>query len=208
MDENHYEVVKWYTRARRFPQLIGRTPDGTKIPGGPYTFTQVLGAAAFLILAWKALPLWGVFGLVGNAMVMLVATWLLIVGLGRIPINARNPLSLAEGALRALTAPAAGRVDGREVRIRRPHAARTVLVLSQPQPVLAGNPTAAAAPDAHATVGPALTPRPTRAAMPPATPPAPEPATPAPTSHRPVPAPAPLTSVQQILAGLGPRKET
>jgi len=33
--EDHHEVVKWYTRARRFPQLIGKTPDGARLWGGP-----------------------------------------------------------------------------------------------------------------------------------------------------------------------------
>ena len=28
------EVVKNYTRARKFPQLLGMTPDGKKLPGG------------------------------------------------------------------------------------------------------------------------------------------------------------------------------
>lgn len=211
MADDQLEVVKWYTRARRFPQLIGRTPDGTKIPGGPYTFTQVLGGAAFLVAAWKTLPVWGAFGLIGNAMVLLVTTWLLIVGLGRIPIGARNPLSLAEGALRAMTAPTAGRVAGRDVRIRRPHWARTVLVVSRPcRPV-------AAAHDSQATRSKPVVhdaaPRTPVQPPPPAAPlptPAPAPAaytsgataSPSPTSARP-----PLTSVQRILAGAGPRQK-
>jgi len=204
-DDSQLEVVKWYTRARRFPQLIGRTPDGTKIPGGPYTFTQVLGGAAFLVVAWQTLPVWGAFGLIGNAMVMLVATWLLIVGLGRIPIGARNPLSLAEGAVRALTAPAAGRVGGREVRIRRPHRARTVLVVSRP----------------HVSTTPAPVPQPVvttaalaTAAAPAATsgPPSEDAFVEAPASSRSLPTPPPLTpppltSVQRILAGAGPRQK-
>lgn len=198
-DDAQFEVVKWYTRARRFPQLIGRTPDGTKIPGGPYTFTQVLGGAAFLVVAWKTLPLWGAFGLIGNAMVMLVATWLLIVGLGRIPIGARNPLSLAEGAVRALTAPTAGRVGGREVRIRRPHRARTVLVVSRPNvsktPAPTPPPVVAAA--AVPTAAPAGAPGPsTQDAL-----------VEAPASSRSLLTPPPLTSVQRILAGAGPRQK-
>lgn len=199
-NDAQFEVVKWYTRARRFPQLIGRTPDGTKIPGGPYTFTQVLGGAAFLVVAWQTLPVWGAFGLIGNAMVMLVATWLLIVGLGRIPIGARNPLSLAEGAVRALTAPAAGRVGGREVRIRRPHRARTVLVVSRP----------------HVSTTPAPVPQPVvttaalaTAAAPAATsgPPSEDAFVEVPASSHSLPTPPPLTSVQRILAGAGTRQK-
>lgn len=199
-DDAQFEVVKWYTRARRFPQLIGRTPDGTKIPGGPYTFTQVLGGAAFLVLAWKTLPIWGAFGLIGNAMVLLVATWLLIVGLGRIPIGARNPISLAEGALRALTAPAAGRVGGREVRIRRPHRARTVLVVSQPRrrAAAAGRPPTTQpdfVPEAHLAPVTQASRVPTADLLE------------APRATGPASTPPQLTSVQRILAGSGPRQK-
>ena len=35
MGEQSLEVVKWYTRARRFPQLIGKTPDGARIGAVP-----------------------------------------------------------------------------------------------------------------------------------------------------------------------------
>ena len=202
MADDQLEVVKWYTRARRFPQLIGRTPDGTKIPGGPYTFTQVLGGAGFLVVAWKTLPVWGAFGLIGNAAVLVVATWLLIVALGRIPIGARNPISLGEGLLRALTAPAAGRVGGREVRIRRPHRARTVLVVAQPRqrvPAPTVRAPAAAIPRAASGAAPAAytasAVTPTRAGVA------------AGDSSRPTPTTPPLTSVQRILAGAGPHQK-
>lgn len=127
------EVVRWYTRARRFPQLIGRTPDGAQIPGGPYTFTQVIGTAAFLVVAVKTINLWGRFDLIGNALVLFVAAAAVVFGLGRLPIGARNPFSLLDGTLRAVTAPAAGRVDGRSVRIRRPRYVRSKVVVHVPQ---------------------------------------------------------------------------
>ena len=44
-------ALKWYTRARKFPQLIGRTPDGTRIPGGPYTYTQVAAGVVTAVYA-------------------------------------------------------------------------------------------------------------------------------------------------------------
>lgn len=185
MAEDQGEIVKWYTLARRFPQLIGKTPDGTKIPGGPYTFTQVFAAAGFLVVAWKTVGVWGRFGLVGNFAVLAVATWVLLVVLGRIPIGLRNPLSMLEGALHAVTATPAGRVGDRPVRIRRPRRVRTVLTVHQP-------------------ILPAATPA--VAATPAAVPATPVPA-PAP-SHAP-PArpgvPLPLTGVQRLLAGSTPK---
>ena len=38
-------VVKMFTKARNFPQLIGKAPDGRKIPGGPYSWARVSQAA-------------------------------------------------------------------------------------------------------------------------------------------------------------------
>lgn len=128
------EVVRWYTRARRFPQLIGRTPDGATIWGGPYTYTQVIGGVLFLVLGAKTAWLWGRFGLVGNAVILLGATYALVLALGRLPIGSRNPLSVATGTVRALIAPTAGRLGGRPLRSPRPHRTVTHLVIDIPDP--------------------------------------------------------------------------
>lgn len=122
-DEPQLEVVKWYTRARKFPQLIGRTSDGFKIPGGPYTFTQVGVGVTVLMLGQQTARLWAHFGLMLNVVVLLGVTWAAIALSGRLPIGARNPLSIAEGALQAVMAPRTGKVAGRTVTIRRPHRA-------------------------------------------------------------------------------------
>lgn len=115
------ETVKWYTRARRFPQLLGRTPDGTKIPGGPYTITQAVGAGLVLFVGVNTMGLWARYGMFGNAAGLLGLTALTVVGLGRIPVGSRNPLSVLSGLVHAMSAPHAGRVAGRPVRLRRPH---------------------------------------------------------------------------------------
>jgi hypothetical protein len=58
-------VVRVFTPARRFSRIIGRFPDGTKIPLGPYSFPQataamigfILAAACLNFRAWLALPI-------------------------------------------------------------------------------------------------------------------------------------------------------
>lgn len=131
MTEDHEtEIVRWYTRARRFPQLIGRTPDGMKIPFGPYTITQALGAGVVLFVGTKTVSLWAHFGFVGNAFIGVVATVATVWGLGRIPLGARNPISVVAGLGKALFAPRTGRVGGRPVRPRRPHRVRHSVVLA------------------------------------------------------------------------------
>lgn len=119
--DDQYEVVKWYTRARRFPQLIGKTPDGARLWGGPYTYTQVIGFVIVLVAGIKTVGFWGQFGLIGNALLVLGAAYATALVLGRLPIGSRNPLSVAQGALKSISTPPTGSYAGRPLKIRRPH---------------------------------------------------------------------------------------
>jgi len=123
------EKVKWYTLARRFPQLIGRTPDGARIPGGPYTVTQAVGGMVVLAVGYYSMGLWARFGTFGNYAALILITAATIIGLGKIPLGARNPVSIAVGAARAASAPRAGRLRGKAVRIRAPHQVRHRIVV-------------------------------------------------------------------------------
>lgn len=188
-NERSADVVRWYTRARKFPQLLGRTPDGTRLWGGPYTVTQALGGGLVLVVGVKTMWLWGSFGLVGNALALLSAAAGTVFFLGRIPLGARNPVAVLGGLVRAVSAPATGRLGGRPVRIRRPRQLRHRVVFATAQPN-AG------------LVAPALAPVIT-------TPVEPVPAESAPLSGRPTPPTAPnarptpaaaLSGVQALLA--------
>lgn len=130
-----YEVVKWYTRARRFPQLIGKTPDGAALWGGPYTYTQVIGGAVFLVVAAKTMWLWGRFGTIGNILLLLGTSYAVVLLLGQLPAGARNPLSVAAGTLRSIAAPRFGHQGGHAVRRpRKPsrHAPAIVTITNPP----------------------------------------------------------------------------
>ena len=120
-DQYDPEIVKWYTRARRFPQLIGKTTDGTKIPGGPYTYTQVGAGVAVLIIALKTTWLWGSFGTIGNGLAALGLAYTVTLVVGKLPIGSRNPLAIFAGAVAAYTSPPTGKYAGRRVVITRPH---------------------------------------------------------------------------------------
>lgn len=197
------EIVRWYTRARKFPQLIGKTPDGAKLWGGPYTYTQVIGAAVVLVVGLKTISLWGAFGLIGNALVVLGAAYGTALLLGRLPIGSRNPISVGSGIVRALSGPAQGILGGAPLRIRRPHRVRSRLVIRHGIPASAvpisavEHRTSAAAdpaPAEAATSSPAYE----SAQQPTATPLEP-------TSARPrLPA---LTGVQRLLASTGTPQE-
>lgn len=188
------EIVKWYTRARKFPQLIGKTPDGAKLWGGPYTYTQVVGASVVLVVGLKTISLWGSFGLVGNALVVLGAAYGTALLLGRLPLGSRNPISVGSGILRALSGPAQGVLAGTPLRIRRPHRVRTRLVIRHAVPTTA-TPPAEPAVDLTpepAPSAPVSTLEPVQQRTPPAAGPAPT------TPRRPA-----LTGVQRLLASTG-----
>ncbi|GAA4997775.1 hypothetical protein [Actinopolymorpha pittospori] len=199
------EVVKWYTRARRFPQLIGKTPDGATIWGGPYTYTQVIAGVLFIVIGTKTTWLWGHFGLVGNALILLGSAYGLVLVLGRLPIGSRNPLSVGTGVMRAINSPAQGNVGGKPVRIRRPHHIRSTVVITHGGPTLAD--VQAAHPDLPGAAGAGEHPEVKRCrSRPRGCRPAPAPAStrlrPTPASIRTAPTPA-LTGVQRLLASVG-----
>lgn len=127
-------VVRWYTRARKFPQLIGRTPDGTRLWGGPYTITQVVIAGALLAVGWQTTAVWARFGFTGNVVFAGAVFAVVIWSVGKIPVGSRNPLSVAAGVCRALLAPQTGRTRGAVVRIRRPHRVHHHLALALQSP--------------------------------------------------------------------------
>jgi len=138
-DQPTVERVKWFTLARKFPQLIGRTPDGAHIPGGPYTITQAVGGLIVLVVGYYSMGLWANFGVLGNYTLLLALTGAVIFGLGRIPLGARNPAAIGMGAFRAVAAPQRGRLRGRPVRIRRPRQLRhrVVICTALPPPPVA-----------------------------------------------------------------------
>lgn len=153
--EDDPEVVKWYTRARRFPQLIGKTPDGATIWGGPYTYTQVIIGVLMIVVGAKTTRFWGHFGLIVNALVLFAVTYGVVILLGRLPMGSRNPLTVAAGAVRAISAPPRGNLAGNQIRLRRPHRARSRVVITHPTLTLTG-PVASEAPPAPTQPGPGL----------------------------------------------------
>lgn len=114
------EVVKWYTRARKFPQLLGRTPDGAKLWGGPYTITQAVVGGVVVFVGSNTVGLWGQFGFIGNIVVLAAVGYGSVLVVGWIPVGSRNPIAVVTGTSKALTAPRHGRLGGRPVRLRRP----------------------------------------------------------------------------------------
>jgi hypothetical protein len=123
-------VVKWYTRALRFPKLIGKFGlDNRTIPGGPYKRSQILAGIAVFSVMQVTRPLWSGRGTVADV----VLQFGLSIGagfiVGYLPRTTRNPLLIVFGTARAAAAPVWGRRDGRQLSIRRPHRVRGVVLV-------------------------------------------------------------------------------
>lgn len=116
------EVVKFYTRARKFPHVLGRFPDGTKIPGGPYTLTQVVGGGLLVLIGVRTMGIWSVGSGLTNVGILLLATVGSVKLLGRLQTGGRGPIAVAMGGYTAAASPKLGRQDGRPVTRRRAHA--------------------------------------------------------------------------------------
>lgn len=138
--------AKWFTGARKFPQLIGRTPDGGKLPGGPYTITQVVVAVVGAVVLGNTVGFWARFSFVGNLVVGPGVLIALVWAIGKIPFDKRNPAVVGAGWLRA-----AGRLISvpAVVRFARPRLVHgSVLMISAPStaPVESVDPATPSAP--------------------------------------------------------------
>ncbi|WP_432573385.1 hypothetical protein [Kineococcus sp. SYSU DK005] len=121
-----YRITRFYTLARRFPTLIGRLPNGSELPYGPYTVGQFVTAVVLLVGGYWTLPLWGgQRGLLVNAPLLLGVTAGAVMFLRKVPWRGRGPVPILRGAFssygsaqgtyrgKALPARQATRVTGR-----------------------------------------------------------------------------------------------
>ncbi len=203
-EEKAPETAKWYTRALKFPQLIGKTPNGGKIPGGPYTFTQFGVFAVVLVVGGKvSISNAEGFAVIGRSVIVLAIAFTLTLLAGRLPFGARNPLSVLDGALHAFSAPSKGKIAGRPVRTPRAHRVTTRLTVTASIPAAGRAPVAA--PTSRRRTRPAKARRPQTDARQ-AAPPVANPLRPTPAAARTTPTPA-LTGVQRLLASSGSSRQ-
>ncbi len=134
MPSEHSDVVRFYTRGRRIPFMLGRLPDGTRLWGGPYTSVQAVGAGATLAVLWLTLPLWGRLHLgMGTAVVLLGGPVGVTFGMRKVRLGGRSPRSVAAGVVAAYLQPAAGRLRGEKLPRPRTTKVRGRVVLGVPR---------------------------------------------------------------------------
>ncbi|EPH40945.1 hypothetical protein ABT390_35445 [Streptomyces aurantiacus] len=174
-------IGRCYTKARRAPLMHGvirGVGEGRnlRLPGGPYTITQLAAIVGSISLLMLTRPLWGGNGL-ADLLVLLVVPAAAAITLRFLHIDGRNPAAAAVSVVRMLCGPKWGRLRGQPLRIPTPLGLAPLASVCLP------------------TAAPAATPRPE---------PAPAGANPAPPAADP-PAPAAAapslaTGVQALLA--------
>jgi len=202
MAEQH--IAKFYTKARRFPRLVGKLPDGTQIPFGPFTLTQVVGGAIALFIAAQTIEIWGTGSILTNATVLVMVAVATVFLLGLLPKGSvLSPLALGEGVLRMLSPARMGTLSGSPVRAAKPHKVTARVIL----PAGSDCETTTSSDPAPAEPEPSVEPAP----VPPSAIPESEPvfdslmepaAASASTPEPQEPTPPPLTEVQRLLASI------
>lgn len=117
-------IGRSYTRARRYPWVLGKIGDWT-LPLGPYTVPQLVIAAAGTYALIKTFSVWSPLGPL-PVIALGVAVWAARAG----RIGGRSPLWIAYGWLRYLAQPSAGRIAGRSARVPRTRQLQGTILIS------------------------------------------------------------------------------
>ncbi len=106
------ETGRFYSSIRRIPTTLHRLPDGTRVPGGPYTLVQGVGGAVAVALLWAVRSAWGTGADLLDFAVAVAAgaavTWLLRFA----PDNLHELGLIITGAGLAWSKPPQGRYQG------------------------------------------------------------------------------------------------
>lgn len=179
MSASEEELIgRSYTRARKHPLVIGKLPGAGRLPGGPYTITQVMTMVITFGLLVMTRGMWAVFGAM-NFVLMVLVPWGLAWALRYARLDGRDPARAVRSLLIYSSTPAQGRLAGKPQRAARPHLATatcTVRVRTAERPALEAAPVCAAKP-APAPARPVRKARPVAASAPAAAAGRPEPKT-------------------------------
>ncbi|MER6610774.1 hypothetical protein ABT282_33990 [Streptomyces sp. NPDC000927] len=142
-------IGRCYTKARRAPLVHGVIRDvhggrGIRIPGGPYTLTQLAAIVTSFIALILTRTLWGGHGLLDVA-VLLGLPFGAAFALRRLHIDGRNPVAALISVTTLLTGPKQGRIHGRPFRPTRPARGDTRITLAATRAETAELPRPAAA---------------------------------------------------------------
>ncbi|OEJ21731.1 hypothetical protein AS594_39070 [Streptomyces agglomeratus] len=116
-------IGRCYTKARRTPLVVGSVPGGAgrslRLPGGPYTLTQLAAIVGMFVALILCRSLWGGHGLM-DVVVLVGCPFGAAFALRHLHIDGRNPAAAAASVAVMITGPRWGRLHGRPYRPTRP----------------------------------------------------------------------------------------
>lgn len=112
--QNHVQTGRFYTAARKFQQLIGVTPAGETIPGGPYTITQVIVGVVVLAVGFLSRPLWSQDALTDVLFIVAAAVGITYAA-GRMPGSRRSIINLINCWMALMFRPRTGTYRGKKM---------------------------------------------------------------------------------------------
>ncbi|AJF70512.1 hypothetical protein SVTN_39920 (plasmid) [Streptomyces vietnamensis] len=146
-----FELIgRCYTKARRAPLVHGVIRDvnggrGIRLPGGPYTLTQLAGIVSTVAALILTRPLWGGHGWL-DVVLLIVLPFAVAFVLRHLHIDGRNPAAALLSIALMLAAPRRGQLRGRAYRPARPTRGDTrIHLLAGPSPAEATAPASGAA---------------------------------------------------------------
>ncbi|MFG2298495.1 hypothetical protein [Streptomyces sp. NPDC048603] len=137
--ELDFELIgRCYTKARRAPLVHGVIRDvnggrGIRLPGGPYTLTQLAGIVSTVAALILTRPLWGGHGWL-DAAVLLGMPFVVAFVLRHLHIDGRNPAAALLSIALMLAAPKRGQLRGRAYHPARPTRGDTRIHLPANEP--------------------------------------------------------------------------
>lgn len=135
MSEQPQLVLRWYTRARRIPRMVGKLPGSERgIPGGPYTLTQISGAAVTFWVLSKVSPALVGDGLIANLAVQVIPAVVVLFALRLVKPGGRDPVSSGIAACAVMTSSRWGRHGGRSLKPKKPVRVHATVRVRLPAP--------------------------------------------------------------------------
>ncbi|WP_432095622.1 hypothetical protein [Streptomyces sp. bgisy100] len=127
-------IGRCYTKARRAPLVHGVIRDvnggrGIRLPGGPYTLTQLAAIVSTFVVLILTRAIWGGHGLV-DVVVLLGLPFAAAFLLRHLHIDGRNPIAALISVAVMMTSPRWGRVHGQPFRPARPMSGDTLITLA------------------------------------------------------------------------------
>lgn len=137
-DADNELIGRCYTKARRAPLVHGVIRDvnggrGIRLPGGPYTLTQLGSLVGTFVVLILTRAIWGGHGLL-DVVVLLGLPFVAAFLLRHLHIDGRNPLAALVSVCVMLTGPRWGRLHGRPFRPARATGGDTRITLTAADP--------------------------------------------------------------------------